>query len=131
MRKIIATDKAPAAIGPYSQGVVCKGALIVTAGQLPLDPVSMKLVEGGIEEQTRQLMENMKAVLAEAGAGFGDVIKSTCFLADLSQFANFNKVYGSFFEGLEPPARSAFQVAALPLGALVEVEMLALAPEKD
>ncbi|MCP4546002.1 MAG: RidA family protein [bacterium] len=129
-REIISTGQAPAAIGPYNQAVRA-GNLIFTAGQVPLDPATMKMVDGGIREQSAQVMKNLEAVLAAAGAGFGDVVKSTCFMADLSQFAEFNDIYGAVFAGMEPPARSAFQVAALPLGALIEVEMVAIAPEMD
>jgi 2-iminobutanoate/2-iminopropanoate deaminase len=125
-RTIVATDGAPAAIGPYSQGIVANG-LIFTAGQLPLDPDTMRLVEGEIAEQTERVMQNLAAVLTEAGSGFDRVVKSTCFLADLDDFAAFNAVYGRYF-GVNPPPRSTIQVARLPLGALVEVECVALAP---
>ncbi len=123
-RKILSTEKAPGAIGPYSQAVIA-GGFLFTAGQVPLDPSTMKLVDGGIREQTARVMENLRGILEEAGLGFGDVVKATVFMADLGQFAEFNEVYGTFFEGLEPPVRSAFQVAALPLGAGIEIEMIA------
>jgi len=123
-RKIVATAGAPAAIGPYSQGVIANGFLF-TAGQIPLDPATMDLVPGGITEQTVRVMENLKAVLAEAGSDFGKVVKSTCFLVDLGDFAAFNEVYGRYF-GDNPPGRSTVQVAKLPKGSLVEVEVVAL-----
>jgi 2-iminobutanoate/2-iminopropanoate deaminase len=125
-RDVIATDRAPAAIGPYSQAVVANG-LIFTAGQIPLDPATMTLVEGDITVQTERVMRNLEAVLAAAGASFASVIKTTCFLADLADFPAFNAVYGRAFPAA-PPARSTVQVARLPLGALVEVECVALAP---
>jgi len=122
-RTIISSPAAPEAIGPYSQAVRI-GGLLYTAGQVPLDPATMKLVPGGIAEQTRRVLENLRAVLAEAGAGFEDVIKTTVFLQDLGDFAAFNEVYGEAF-GDDPPARSTVQVAALPLGARVEIELVA------
>lgn len=125
MRKAIHTDKAPKAVGPYSQAIQTDG-LLFTSGQIPLDPVSGKLVEGGIEDQTRQVMANLKAVLRAAGSDFDQVVKATVFLTDINEFAAFNAVYAHYFPS-EPPARSAFQVAALPLGARVEIEMVALA----
>jgi 2-iminobutanoate/2-iminopropanoate deaminase len=125
-RTIVATDGAPAAIGPYSQAIVANG-LVFTAGQIPLDPETMKLVEGDISAQTERVLQNLAAVLAEAGSGFDQVIKTTCFLADLNDFAAFNAVYGRFL-GNNPPARSTVQVAKLPMGALVEVECVALVP---
>lgn len=123
-REIIATDKAPAAIGPYSQAVQI-GELVYTAGQIPLAPETGKLVEGGIEEQTRQVMQNLANVLAAAGSSMAQVVKSTIFVTNLADFATINKVYGSFFAE-NPPARSTVQVAALPLGANVEIEMVAI-----
>jgi 2-iminobutanoate/2-iminopropanoate deaminase len=123
-RTIVATDGAPAAIGPYSQAIVANG-LVFTAGQIPLDPETMKLVEGDISAQTERVLQNLAAVLAEAGSGFDQVVKTTCFLADLNDFAAFNAVYGRFL-GNNPPARSTVQVAKLPMGALVEVECVAL-----
>jgi 2-iminobutanoate/2-iminopropanoate deaminase len=125
MREPIHTDKAPAAVGPYSQAIRANG-LVFTSGQIPLDPDTGKLVEGGIEEQTRRVMENLSAVLESAGADFTRVVKSTVYLTDIGDFTRVNNVYGAFFSA-DPPARSAFQVAALPLGARVEIEMVALA----
>ncbi|HHJ06556.1 MAG TPA: RidA family protein [Anaerolineae bacterium] len=123
-RKIIHTDKAPAAVGPYSQAVKSK-RMVFTAGQIPLDPATGKLVEGGIEEQTRQALANLKAVLKAAGSGMNAVMKTTVFLLDMGEFAAMNAVYAEFFPK-NPPARSAVQVAALPLGARVEIEAIAL-----
>jgi 2-iminobutanoate/2-iminopropanoate deaminase len=123
-REIIATQKAPAAIGPYSQGVQI-GDLIYTAGQIPLVPGMGKLVEGGIEEQTRQVMENLANILEAAGSSLAHVVKTTIFVTNLGDFAAINRVYGSFFAG-DPPARSTVQVAALPMGANVEIEAVAI-----
>ena len=125
-RTVIATERAPAAIGPYSQTIVA-GGLVFTAGQLPLDPATMRLVEGDVTVQTERVMRNLEAVLAAAGTSFGRVVKTTCFLADLADFPSFNAVYGRFFPAAPPP-RSTVQVDGLPLGALVEVECIALAP---
>lgn len=125
MTSIVATDKAPAAVGPYSQAVKANGFLY-TAGQVPLRPDG-SMVEGSITEQTEQVMKNLAAVLAAAGCGFEHVIKSTCFLRDMNDFAEFNAVYGSRF-GSAPPARSTVAVAGLPKGASVEVELVALLP---
>lgn len=123
-RKIVSTTAAPAAIGPYSQAVIANGFLF-TAGQIPLDPATMDLVPGGIVEQSERVMENLKAVLAAAGTGFDKVVKSTCFLVDLGDFAAFNEVYAKYF-GENPPGRSTVQVAKLPKGSLVEVEVVAV-----
>ncbi|MGH2618359.1 MAG: RidA family protein [Thermomicrobiales bacterium] len=124
-RTIVATDGAPAAIGPYSQAIVANG-LVFTAGQITLDAESMKLVDGDIAAQTERVMRNLEAVLRAAGTGFDRVVKTTCFLADLDDFAAFNAVYGRFL-GNHPAPRSTVQVAKLPMGALVEVECVALA----
>jgi 2-iminobutanoate/2-iminopropanoate deaminase len=121
--RVIHTDKAPQAVGPYSQAVVA-GGLIFTSGQVALDPESGKLVDGGVQEQTRQVMENLGSVLSAAGSGFSEVVKATVYLHDIGHFAEVNKVYREYFSD-EPPARTAFQVGALPLGALVEIEMIA------
>ena len=123
MKKVIHSDSAPKALGPYSQAIQT-GGLVFTSGQVPIDPASGKLVEGDIRVQTGQVMENLKAVLAAAGSDFGKVVKSTVFLADIKDFAAFNEVYGRYFSS-QPPARSTFQVAALPLGARIEIEMVA------
>ena len=123
-RTIIATDGAPAAIGPYSQAIVANG-FVFTAGQIPLDPETMQLVDSDISVQTERVMENLSAVLAAAGSSFDRVVKTTCFLSDLDNFAAFNAVYGRYF-GQNPAPRSTVQVAKLPLGSLVEVECVAL-----
>ena len=125
MREVIRSEKAPKAIGPYSQAIQT-GNLVFTSGQVAIDPAIGKLVEGGIKEQTHRVMENLKALLEAAGSDFSRVVKATVFLDDIGNFAQFNEVYGEYFPS-EPPARSAFQVAALPLGAMVEIEMVALA----
>lgn len=122
-RAIIATSDAPGAIGPYSQGVKLNG-LLYTAGQIPLDPVSMTIVEGDIVVQTERVMQNLTAVLAAAGSSMQRVVKTTCFLADLDDFARFNEVYARHM-GDNRPARSTVQVARLPAGARVEVECIA------
>lgn len=124
MRTIIQTSAAPAAVGPYSQGVR-SGDLLYSAGQVPIDPANGKLVGGDIAAQTHQVMKNLGAILAAAGGGFGDVLKTTCFLADMADFAAFNAVYAEYFAGVAPPARSTVAVAGLPLGARVEVELVA------
>ena len=123
-REIIRTDHAPAAIGPYSQGVKTD-SLVFTAGQIALDPVTGKVVAGGIEEQTRQVLTNLKHILEAAGAGLETVVKTTVFLADMGEFAAMNKVCAEFFS-TSLPARSTVQVAALPLGVRVEIEAVAL-----
>ncbi|MDX1266214.1 RidA family protein [Oceanisphaera sp. KMM 10153] len=122
-KTIIATDKAPAAIGPYVQATRI-GNMVYTSGQIPLDPVSMDVVEGGIEAQTKQVMDNLMAVLAEAGADASSVLKTTCFLSDMNNFLAFNEVYASYFT-LGAPARSCVEVARLPKDVLVEVEAVA------
>lgn len=123
MKKVISSILAPAAIGPYSQAIEANG-MVFTSGQIPLDPGTGELVGATIEEQTERVMQNLKAVLAQAGVGFDHVVKTTCFLADLADFAAFNAVYGKYFPE-DQPARSCFQVAALPKGAKLEVEVIA------
>lgn len=122
MQKIY-TEKAPAAIGPYSQAVVVNG-MLYTSGQIPIDPANGQVVAGGIKEQTLQVMKNLKAILDAAGTSFENVIKTTCFLADINDFTAFNEVYGKYFT--EKPARSCVAVKDLPKGALVEVELIAV-----
>ncbi len=122
-KQVISTENAPAAIGPYSQAVRV-GDLIYSAGQVALVPETGKLMEGDIETQTRQVMENLAAVLQAAGSSLTQVVKTTIFVTDISDFAKVNQVYGSFFQD-NPPARSTVQVAALPLGAKVEIEVVA------
>ncbi len=119
----IHTQNAPAAIGPYSQAVKANG-LVFTSGQIALDPQTGCVVEGGIREQTMRICENLKAVLAAAGSSLDKVIKTTCFLADMQDFAPFNEVYGSYFTG--KPARSCVAVKSLPKNVLAEVEVIAL-----
>ncbi len=120
----VSTDKAPAAIGPYSQAIVA-GNLVYTAGQIPLDPATMEMVGSNVTEQTGQVFKNLKAVLEAAGAGLGAVVKTTVFLADMADFQAMNEVYASYF-GDHKPARAAVQAAALPKGALVEIEAVAI-----
>ena len=123
-RQIVQTDKAPGAVGPYSQATRTD-ELVFTAGQLPMDPATGSLVEGGIQEQTRQALKNLQAVLEAAGAGLDSVMKSTVFLQDMGEFKLMNEIYGEFFTDT-PPARSTVEVAALPLGARVEIEAIAV-----
>jgi reactive intermediate/imine deaminase len=120
----IATKDAPAAIGPYSQAVRA-GDLVFLSGQIPLDPATGQLVDGDIAAQTKRVMENLGAVLAAAGCGFGDVVRTTIYLADLGHFAKVNETYGAFFQA-PYPARATVQVAALPKGAQVEIDAVAV-----
>jgi len=122
-RTVIFTERAPQAIGPYSQAIRA-GGFVYTAGQVGFDPASGQLVEGGIEGQTRQALGNIKAILEAAGTSLDRVVKTTVFMADLSQFSAMNAVYTGFFPS-NPPARSTFQVAALPRNALIEIEAIA------
>ncbi len=123
-REIISTKNAPAAVGPYSQAVRV-GDFVYTAGQIPLIPETGKLIEGGIETQTRQVMENLTHILKAAGTSLDKVVKTTIFVTNMEDFATVNQVYGSFFSD-SPPARSTVQVAALPLGANIEIEAIAV-----
>jgi len=123
-KKIIATTKAPGAIGPYSQAVKV-GEMVYTSGQIPLHPDTMEVVEGGIAEQTTRVMENLMQVLIAAGADAKSVIKTTCFLSDMNNFVAFNEVYASYFIE-DAPARSCVEVARLPKDVLVEVEAIAI-----
>ncbi len=125
MKEIIATQAAPAAIGPYSQGVSARPqGLTITSGQLPIDPATGAFPQG-IEAQTRQSLENVRAVLSAAGCTMADVVKTTVFLKDMNDFAAMNGVYATFFPA-DPPARSAVEVARLPKDALVEIEAIAV-----
>ena len=122
MAKIIATDKAPAAIGPCSQAIVT-GSLVFTSGQIPINPATGNIEAVGITAQTEQVMKNLGEVLAAAGSSYGKAVKTTCFLADIADFAAFNEVYARYFTG--KPARSCVAVKDLPRGVLVEVEVIA------
>jgi 2-iminobutanoate/2-iminopropanoate deaminase len=124
MKRIINTQNAPAAIGPYSQAVEVNGTLYIS-GQVPLNPQTGKIAEGGITEQTEQVMKNIGAILQAAGYNYSDVVKSTCFLSDMANFQAMNKVYGTYYPE-NPPARAAFAVKELPLGVLVEIESIAV-----
>jgi 2-iminobutanoate/2-iminopropanoate deaminase len=125
MKKIISTTEAPAAVGPYSQAVRI-GNLVFCSGQIPLDPESAQIVQGDITAQARRVMENISALLRAEGLAFKDIVKTTIFLTDLSNFQTVNELYGSYFKS-DPPARSTVQVAALPKGANIEIEVMAAA----
>jgi 2-iminobutanoate/2-iminopropanoate deaminase len=125
-RTVVHTDDAPKAVGPYSQGIRT-GGLLFSSGQIPIDPASGALVTGPIEEQTRRVMENLRAVLTAAGTSFEGVVRTTIYLTNLSDFAKVNAVYATYFPSA-PPARSTVQVAALPLGASIEIDLIAKAP---
>ncbi len=122
-RKAVRTDKAPAAIGPYSQAIAC-GGFLFCSGQIPLDPATGKMVDGGIDAQTERVLRNLEAVLAAAGSSLAAVVKTTVYLADLGDFPAMNAVYGKFFAA-EPPARATVQAAKLPAGARVEIDAIA------
>ncbi len=124
-RQVILTDKAPAAIGPYSQAIKING-MVFTSGQVPINPASGKIEASDVEGQAQQVMKNLEAVLTAAGSDFTKVVKATIFLKDLGDFAKVNEIYASRFKA-DPPARSCVQVAKLPLDCLVEIEMIALA----
>jgi len=122
-RTVVHTEDAPKAVGPYSQGI-CAGGFLFSSGQIPIDPASGSLVAGPIEEQTRRVMENLRAVLEAGGTNFGSVVRATIYLTNLSDFSKINAVYASYFPSA-PPARSTVQVAALPLGASIEIDLIA------
>ncbi len=124
MKRIIHTQMAPAAVGPYSQAVEAGGTLYIS-GQIPLDPKTGSIVTGGISLQTEQVMKNIGAILKEAGYGFENVVKSTCLLSDMANFKAMNEVYASYYPS-EQPARAAFAVKELPLGVLIEIESIAI-----
>ncbi|HNY02331.1 MAG TPA: RidA family protein [Bacteroidales bacterium] len=124
MKSIISTPDAPKAIGPYSQAVEANGMLFIS-GQIPIDPVTGKFAEGGITEQTEQVMKNIGAILRAAGYDYSNVVKSTCLLNDMDNFAAMNAVYGKYYP-TDPPARAAYAVVKLPLGALIEIETIAV-----
>lgn len=121
----VTSDKAPAAIGPYSQAVTVNG-MIYTSGVIPIDPATGDVVEANITTQATRVLESLKGLLEDAGSGMDQIVKTTCFLQDLNDFATFNEVYASFMTGEAPPARSTVQVAKLPMGVLVEIEAVAL-----
>jgi 2-iminobutanoate/2-iminopropanoate deaminase len=123
MSRIIYTEKAPKAIGPYSQAVEANGMLFIS-GQVPINPSTGKIIEGGIKEQTEQVMQNIGAILEAAGYTFDDVVKSTCLLSDMDNFQAMNEVYGRFYPE-NSPARAAYGVVRLPLGVLIEIETIA------
>jgi 2-iminobutanoate/2-iminopropanoate deaminase len=125
MKKIVYTDKAPAPIGPYSQAVLT-GNTLYTSGQIALNPVTMELVLDDIETETGQVMENLKAVLQQAGMSFENVVKTTIFIMDMNDFARINNVYGKHFDEKNAPARETVQVAGLPKGVNVEISMIAV-----
>ena len=125
MKRIIKTDEAPQAIGPYSQAVVA-GGLVFASGQIPIDPATGQFVEGGVAEQTGQVLRNISKVLEAAGTSLERVVKTTVFLADMNDFAAMNETYGKFF-GENPPARSTVEAARLPRDARVEIDVIALA----
>ncbi|MCF8392031.1 MAG: RidA family protein [Bacteroidales bacterium] len=124
MKKIISTNNAPAAVGPYSQAVEINGTLYIS-GQIPLIPGTSQIIEGGITEQTEQVMKNIEAILDAAGYSFSDVVKSTCLLSDMANFKAMNEVYSKYYTK-EMPARAAFAVKGLPLGAMIEIETIAV-----
>lgn len=124
MKDRVQTDNAPKAIGPYSQAIKANG-LVFASGQIPIDPQTMQIIEGGMREQTERVMNNLKAVLEAAGSSFDRVVKTTVFLADLNDFADMNEVYGRFF-GDAPPARSTVEVTRLPRDVRVEIDAIAL-----
>ena len=126
MKKVIATAKAPSAIGPYSQGIAASGQILFVSGQIPIDPATGNLVEGGITAQTRQSLTNVKAVVEAAGLTMDHVAKTTVFLQNMADFAAMNAVYAEFFTEGNYPARSAVEVGALPKGALVEIETICI-----
>jgi len=123
-RQKITTKAGPAAIGPYSQAIVC-GEMVFVSGQIPLDPATGAFVQGGIEAQTRQVMRNIGAILEAAGSSLDQVVKTTVYLADLNDFDEMNRTYGTFFTG-DPPARATVQVAKLPRGASVEIDAISI-----
>jgi 2-iminobutanoate/2-iminopropanoate deaminase len=125
-KRAIVTEAAPAAVGPYSQGIVC-GNLLFVSGQLPIDPSSGELVSGSIEEKTRQVLSNLRAIAEAAGASLEDVVKTTVFLKDMNDFAAMNGVFAEYFPNT-PPARAAVQVAALPKDVDIEIEAIVLMP---
>jgi len=129
VRTVVATDKAPIAIGPYSQAVRC-GAFLFTSGQIAIDPSTGEMLEGDAAAQTRRVMENLKAILTASSLTFADVVKVTIFVQDMSLFGVINRVYHEYFS-VDPPARSTVQVARIPLDAAVEIELVAYSGERS
>ena len=121
--KVVHTDNAPKAVGPYSQAIKA-GDFLYVSGQIPLDPATMKVVEGDVKDQTRRVLDNAMAILKEAGVDYKAVVKTTCLLDDMGDFAAMNEIYAEYFTD-HKPARAAFEVAKLPLGVMVEIEMIA------
>ncbi len=126
MKKIVETDHAPDAIGPYSQGV-SKGGFLFVSGQIPVDPVSGKLIDGGISAQTEMVLKNLRGVIEGGGSSLDRILKTTVYMVDLKEFKEMNGVYGEFF-GKNPPARATVEVAALPLGSRIEIDAIAFIP---
>jgi 2-iminobutanoate/2-iminopropanoate deaminase len=124
MKQIISTKKAPDAIGPYNQATSFE-KLVFTSGQIALDPETMEIVEGGIQEQTKTVMENLKAVLEEANSSYDNVLKTNCYLSDMDNFVAFNEIYGAYFKAETAPARATVAVKTLPKNVLVEVDAIA------
>lgn len=124
MKEIISTNKAPAAIGPYNQATAFD-KLLFLSGQIPLNPETMEIVEGGVQEQTKQVMENLKAVLEEANSSFNNVLKTTCYLSDMDNFVAFNEIYSEYFGAEDAPARATIAVKTLPKNVFVEVDAIA------
>ena len=123
-KKVIKTDQAPAAIGPYSQAIEVNGTIYIS-GQIAIDPQTAKLIEGGIKEQTHQVLKNIGAILKAAGCSYQNVVKSTCLLANMDDFKDMNEVYAQYYSE-NPPARAAYGVVKLPLGSLIEIETIAI-----
>jgi len=128
MREVISTSDAPKAIGPYSQGIRA-GSLVFTSGQIPIDPATQQVISGDISVQTERVMKNLSGILEAAGCGFRDVVRCTVFLKDMNDFAAMNTVYGKYFD-TAPPARSTVEVSRLPKDVLVEIDVIALAPNQ-
>ena len=124
MKTIISTNKAPSAIGPYNQAVVYQN-LIFTSGQIPLVPSTMEIVEGGVKEQSKLVLEHLKSVLEEAGSSLNNVLKTTCYLSSMDDFASFNEIYSEYFDNTNAPARATVAVKTLPKNVLVEVDAIA------
>lgn len=129
MRQIVRTDQAPAPVGPYNQAVVASGKLLFVAGQIPLNPSGELVAPDDISGQTEQVMQNLQAILSEAGTQFSQVVKTTVFLADMNDFAAMNAVYAKYFDEANAPARAAVEVARLPKDVKVEIECIAIVPE--